>query len=394
MKNQNNNPNKIVVNVKITLGEQFQVNIKRDASIQNLKQKVKKIRGLPVNSQIIIFEGRHLENTDLLNSLLPATQSELNLLLLVNTQIPKKNKQKDEEPQINEKAPPQTFTFQPLPVEFYESSQAPILKISYEDQHRRVQFADASYLKLIELCTYFFGVKNPHRMVICYKDEDSDMIQISSDAELQYALTYHTNPTQNGLKILKLFFSVKQKKKTELSVESVQEQQSHDSNSSKTLQEGAVVLLTTQQEGNKLYLSLLGNKVVGSIEESQNAHWIVENAPQPNNNEQSSSQVILLSNPLFTSSKKKSHLRVAASGRVDHNGANGNYARFQVEYLPNGQIKLRSVGRSTEYPNHCSLGLVKKQATNTTEFVGVGDLPEDAPEAHLNVQFVSKTQII
>jgi hypothetical protein len=391
MKNQNNNPNKIVVNVKITLGEQFQVNIKRDATIKNLKQKVKNLRGLPIKSQIIIFEGRHLENTDLLNSLLPATQSELNLLLLVNSQIPKKNKQKDDESQIIEKAPPQTFAFQPLPLEFSESSQAPILKITYEDQHRRVQFADASFLKLIELCTYFFGVKNPHRMVICYKDEDSDMIQISSDAELHYALTYHTTSTQNGLKILKLFFSVKQKKKIDLVVDSVQEQQSHDSHS-KEIPHGAVVLLTTQHEGNKLYFSLLGNKLVGSSEESQNAHWVVENAPQPNNNEQSTHQVILLSNSLFTSSKKNSHLRVAASGRVDHNGANANWARFQIEYLPNGQIKLRSVGRSTEFPHNCLLGLAKKQTTNSTEFVGVGDLPEDAPEALLNVEFVSKTQ--
>lgn len=126
---------------------------------------------------------------------------------------------------------------------------------------------------------------------------------------------------------------------------------------------------------------------MGSSDESQNAHWVVKNAPQPNDEDPSSSQVIFLSNPLFTSSNNKiSHLRVAASGRVDHNGAKGNWARFRIEYLPNGQIKLRSVGRSSQHPDHCLLGLVKKQTTNATEYVAVGDLPEEAPEALLNVQ--------
>jgi len=152
---------------------------------------------------MFVFEGKQLQDTDILNSLLPPNQTELNLLLLVNNEQQNKNNNTNEE--IS------SFGFVPLPLEFVESSQAPIIKISFEDQHRRVQFDGASYSKLVELCTYFFGVKNPHRMVICYQDEDSDMIQISSDAELLYALTYHTKPTPNDLKILKLFFSLKKK---------------------------------------------------------------------------------------------------------------------------------------------------------------------------------------
>jgi len=334
---------------------------------------------------MFISEGKQLQDTEPLNSLLPLNQTELNLLLLINND---QTKTKDEMKNIiKEKEILHSFSFQPLPIEFDESSQAPILKISYEDQHRRVQFDGASYAKLIELCTYFFGIRNPHRMVICYQDEDSDMIQISSDAELLYALTYHTTPYSNGLKILKLFFSLKKKKlDAPLQADSVFEQSEQQQESQKKLKAGAVVLLTTKNFGEKVFLTLQGNQIVGrpSQDDSPNAQWLVEPVPKGKDTDESS-QVIFLSNPLFTTHNKKTHLRVNC-GRIDHTGGNGNWVRFHVEYLPNSQIKLRSVGRFAQHPDRCFLGIVKKQ----NEYVAVGDLPEDAPEAFFNFQVISK----
>jgi len=336
---------------------------------------------------MFVFEGQQLQNSFILNTILPPNQTELNLLLLFNNELPNKNN--NEENQFIQK---EIFGFAPLPLEFVESSQAPIIKISFEDQHRRVQFDGAAYSKLVELCTYFFGVRNPHRMVICYQDEDSDMIQISSDAELLYALTYHTKPTPNRLNILKLFFSVKKKKNEgaspieekalELRQQIIQQQQQPMENETqRKLKSGSLVVLKTNNFGG-LFLSLSGNRAVGCAEQSLNAQWLVKTVPKEKETE---SQVILLSNPVFTTNNKPSHLKVS-SGRVEHTGAVGHWARFCVKYLPNGQIQLRSVGRCHQHPDHSFLGIVKKQ----NEFVVVGDLPEGAPESLFNVHFVSK----
>jgi hypothetical protein len=386
MKNLPNASNKMTVNIKISLGEQFQVDIKKNATIRKLKQKVKKLRGFPINSQMFVCDGRQLQNTDSLSSLSNTNNlNELTLLLLINDE---QNKPKKDIP-IPEKEVQTPFTLQPLPLDFDASSQAPILKISFEDQHRRVQFEDASYSKLIELCTHFFGVKNPHRMVICYQDEDSDMIQLSSDAELSYALTYHTAPTPNGLKLLKLFFSVKQKKKAD----STSDQFSHldalpeETVAERSLRNGSIVILTSHQ--HQLYLSLSedSDRVVGSAELSPKAHWLVEFV-QSNKDQEDPTQIVLISNPAFTAhNSKKSHLRVAASGKVDHKGANGNWARFALQQVGNGQIKLRSVGRSIQHADRCLLGITKHQSQNGCH-EAVGDLTEDAPEALFNVQFV------
>jgi hypothetical protein len=388
MKNLPNACNKMTVNVKISLGEQFQVDIKKNATIRKLKQKVKKLRGLPINCQMFVCDGRQLQNTDSLSSLSNTNNlNELTLLLLINEE--QKNKPNKEIPIPEKEALAQTFTLQPLPLDFDASSQAPILKISFEDQHRRVQFEDASYSKLIELCTHFFGVKNPHRMVICYQDEDSDMIQLSSDAELSYALTYHTAPTPNGLKLLKLFFSVKQKKKAD----SASVQFSHldalteETSLERSLRNGSIVILTSLQDQLHLSLSEDSDRVVGNAELSPNAHWLVEFV-QTNKDQEDPNQLVLISNPAFTArNSKKSHLRVAASGKVDHKGANGNWARFALQHVGNGQIKLRSVGRSIQHADRCLLGITKQPSPNGCR-EAVGDLTEDAPEALFHVQFV------
>jgi hypothetical protein len=387
-------PNKILVNVKISLGEQFQVDIKQTATIKKLKQKIKKLRGLPVKCQMFISDGKQLQDTDILASILPINQTELKLLLVINEEQKKnkENKENKERKEFIEKETSQSLAIQPIPLEFDELSPAPSLKISFEDQHRCVQFSGTSYLKLTELCTYFFGVKNPHRMVICYQDEDSDMIQITSDAELSYALAYHTTKTQRGLKILKLHFSIKQKKNFDLPVIDdivVQDQtEQQQKESERKLKPGAIVFLSIEKEGNRQYLSLSGDQVLFSADHSPNSHWEVESASNGKENEGSCSQFILLSNPFFASSHNKSHLRVAASGRIDHKGAKGNWARFSVQYLPNGQVKLRSVGRSLHHPERCFFGLVSQK---TNRYVAVGNLPEDAPEALFNVHVISET---
>jgi hypothetical protein len=41
----------MTVNIKISLGEQFQVDIKKNATIRKLKLKVKKLRGFPKPTQ-------------------------------------------------------------------------------------------------------------------------------------------------------------------------------------------------------------------------------------------------------------------------------------------------------------------------------------------------------
>jgi hypothetical protein len=396
MKNQVT-PNKIIVNVKISLGEQFQVPIKKNATIKKLKQKVKKLRGLPAKCQMFIFEGKQLQNTDVLNYFLPFNQTELPLLLVVSEEETnkaiKQNKEIMENKVFIEKEsslPP--FAVQCLPLEFDEVSHSPILKISFEDQHRRVQFSNASYSKLTELCTYFFGVRNPHRMVLCYQDEDSDMIQISSDAELQYALAYHTTTTPNGLKLLKLFFSVRQKKKVDPAVAtSAEKELSLEPQPSHKLKDGESLFVTALKDGKLLHLAMSGDQVLCSADPSQHALWAVEIAPKgkEDSEEGASVEVILLSNPQFTTTNNnKSHLRITASGKVDHKGMKGPWARFAVQHLANGQVKLRSVGRSLEHPERAFLGIVKKLDTN--EYIAVGDLPEDAPEALLNIQAVSK----
>jgi len=152
---------------------------------------------------------------------------------------------------------------------------------------------------------------------------------------------------------------------------------------------GSVVILTSLQD--QLHLSLSeeqeSNKVIGCAELSPNAHWTVEVVQTTlSNKEQVSSQVILLSNPVFTQNLKKSHLRVAASGKVDHKGANGNWARFAVEYVGNDQVKLRCIGRSNHHTDRCLLGIVKHGSC----YEAVGDLTDDAPEARFCVQYVSK----
>jgi len=148
------------------------------------------------------------------------------------------------------------------------------------------------------------------------------------------------------------------------------------------LKSGSVVVLKTNSFGG-LFLSLSGNQAVGCAEQSSNSQWLVETVPKV---KEEGSQVIFLSNPAFTTNNNKhSHLKVAP-GKVVHTGATGNWVRFRVQYLPNGQIQLRSVGRCNKNPENSFLGIVKKQ----NGYVVVGDLPQNAPETLFNFYFVSK----
>jgi len=110
-------------------------------------------------------------------------------------------------------------------------------------------------------------------------------------------------------------------------------------------------------------------------EPRKNSLWVVEKAePKKKKNgkcESSSLETVDDGEEFFLSSKvqdhqkekdmkksKKNHLRVLPSGRVDHEGGRGAWARFSINAQPDGRVTLRSVGRSLRRQENNYLGII------------------------------------
>jgi len=103
-------------------------------------------------------------------------------------------------------------------------------------------------------------------------------------------------------------------------------------------------------------------------------------------NRRKEQQVIFLKNK---KAFKNKHLMATADGKLLHNGGNGKWARFVVEYPPvddgKTQIKLRAVGRSQVRGGQNSfVGVVEKEGQQ----VPCGSVVSDDQSANLTVDFV------
>jgi len=323
---------------------------------------------------------------------------------------------------------------------------SPVLKLSYEDQHRRIPFEGHSFQRLTSVCTLFFGVKNTRRMLFQYKDEDGDLVQISTDAELAYALQYcatNTNP-----RVLRLQFSLKQWKNKKGSPEDNQSSRdlctpnNADSNHEKVsttralpmkkLQEGDVIQLSNS---GGLHLVLSSNHsqeeeeefddddqeekrfkrkfkkmkpqfiVSAGSDDSEASQWIVEKAlPKKKKKNDSKNEGVNIDSKkddqeiFFLKNKKKStvdnsYLRVNQTGeKVVHKSGTGIWARFCVEYVgSSGCIRLRSVGRShlknADAAANAFLGIVQEASKSDASQVVRANLNKNDKRALFFVRF-------
>jgi len=468
--------------------EPLQVHVKTFGKAQQIKKKIKKQTGVPIFRQVLILAGRKVDNNERIVQLLSNTKElELTMFLVIDKAVPKpenclsskstidsgsevtsqQQQQHQEEAELlcgsndtrstssclgidnddnNHSIPEIEIT----PEVLVANRDAPVLKISYEDQHRRIPFEGHSFQRLTSLCTLFFGVKNTRRMLFQYKDEDGDLVQISTDAELAYALQFYA--TNTSPRVLRLQFSLRQCKYKRGSPED--NQSSPDLSTPNNVDINHERVLTTRalpmkklQEGDVIQLSNRGlhlvlssnnsqeereeDEVVADAEEekqskrkfkkmkpqfevsassddSEASHWIVEKAlPKKKKKNDNKDEGVNIGSQkddeeiIFLKNKKKSaiddsHLRVNPTGeRVVHKsiGGTGLWARFCVEYVASsGCIRLRSVGRShlknADAATNAFLGIVQEASKSDASHVVRANLNKDDKRALFNVRFI------
>jgi len=452
---------KVLVNIKRVASsspeEPLQVHVKMFGKAQQIKKKIKKQTGIPIMHQVLILTGRKVDNNERVSHLLSniKEKNELTMFLVVNkggsnSPLPSES--------IDTGAPEDLSQHQPeedvlrstngthstsslddknnnmdnLPIT--ASRGAPVLKLSFEDHHRRIPF-EGDFQQLTSLCTLFFGVKNTRRMLLQYKDEDGDLVQISTDAEFAYALEFYATNTKP--RVLKLKFSLKQCKnkryspednESSLDLSTPARDRSNQTRAlpiGRKLQEGNVIQLSSgrfhlalsennssqekdedeeeeaqEEKGSKKFKKMQPQFIVSaSSDDSEASQWIVEK-PLPKkmkkndkkdehanvDSQKEEPEIIFLKNKSL-SAIGNSHLSVNPTGeKVFHNGANGPWARLCVEYVgsSDGCIRLRSVGRSK----------LKKADAAANAFLGIvqskvrADLNKDDNRAIFNVRFI------
>jgi len=345
--------------------------------VQQIKKKIKKQTGVPVFQQVLILAGRKVENNERVVQLL-SNAKELTMFLVINKEASNSSSpsMSKEIPSIESSESVESASgnnsvsgIEITPEFLIAGRDAPVLKLSFEDQHRRIPFEGHSFNELTSLCTYFFGVKNTRRMLLQYKDEDGDLVQISTDTELAYALQYcatNTNP-----RVLRLQFSLRQCKNKISSPEDNQPL------SVRTLQEGDIIQLSN----GGLNLVLSENVVSARSDDSEASHWIVEK-PLPPASQKQEEAIIFLKNKTKDGA---SHLRSSMAGDgVDHDGGTGPWARLCVEYVSDcsRSIRLRSSCKKNEF-----LGIVHPAGANVSPVVR-SNLNKDDKGALFNVRLI------
>jgi len=306
-----------------------------------------------------------------------------------------------------------------------------IIKLSFEEHHRRLPFEhetgahDVSFQRLADACTQFFGIKNIYRMVVSYQDEDGDRVQLSTDAELAYALDHYTEKSSSsagGPPVLKLRFSVKPTKKQEEDASSVATPPASvpsDKESigiQRKLKDGDVIVLQAQREGATYNVAFCKKeqKIVAARQEEKkrplrkNVQWAVSKFIDESG--QDNEELFFLSckavegssdsdsNSEEVDAKKKpnkKNLRVLSNAIVTHKGGRGVWARFAVAQTssPDGQqvVTLRSVGRSKAHPGNNFLGITKnneKASASQRPFIVAGNLNQTSDDSKFILHFV------
>jgi len=65
-------------------------------------------------------------------------------------------------------------------------------KVQYGNEYRRFLYENTQYLPLLAQIKRLFGFSDPEDVILKYKDEDGDMVTISSDEELVFAIGLFT----------------------------------------------------------------------------------------------------------------------------------------------------------------------------------------------------------
>jgi len=288
-------------------------------------------------------------------------------------------------------------------------------------------------------------------MLLQYKDEDGDLVQISTDTELAYALQFYA--TNTNPRVLRLQFALRQWRNKKCSPEDNQSSRdlctpndadvNHKKVSTtralpmKKLQEGDVIQLSNF-EGLHLVLSSEHSQeereeekvdddddqeekrskkkckkttpqfIVGaSSDNSEASHWIVEKVlPKKkkkndskdegvNIDSQKDDEMIFLKNKM-KNAVENSHLRVNQTGeKVVHKsiGGTGPWARFRVDYFgSSGCIRLRSVGRSNlknaDAAANAFLGIVQEASKSDASHVVRANLNKNDKRALFHVRFI------
>jgi len=394
-----------------------------------LNKKIKMLQGVRVVDQVLsLTSGRALQDEETFHDLLLANPSletdGLKLEVIENPQFKRKCSPPRKSvviPNTEEAKIPETKS-QPQPELLYrESPSTVIVKLSFREHHRRIPFNSetVTYARLTELCTQFFGVKNVHRMQFSYVDDEGDKTQLSTDAELKYALEHFAkrSPKTDDAPVLKLVFTVKpvaakpeeksigvnppdatpcEEPKAELSAPVLLLQ-------GREVKDGDIVMLQAERDGQLLNLaySMKENKVVAARQPPtlppgvvrKNTQWIVEKVPSKQEKEATDSdagkEVFFLSCRCLSNKgqepKEKKNLRVLPNGQVNHKGGRGLWARFEILTSPEGKVSLRSVGRSVRHFENNFLGIVKN---NNKEFLVSANLDENSDDAKFTLQFV------
>jgi len=360
---------------------------------------------------------RELQPEEFLHALLSSDQFELKVSLIVTTNDlsgPRKKQSQKFEASSVAMVPSACLESHPNPIAPTSANMVTIIKLSFQDHHRRLPFehqaGNASYACLTDSCTQFFGVKNIHRMVLSYQDEDGDRVQLSTNAELAYALDHYAEKSAaNGnIPVLRLRFSVKSPPVLQIPsaiavppVVSEDESKSNPLPIQRRIQDGDVIVLQAQREGVLLNLAYCkkDQKVIAARQPQaansaekmffrKNAQWVVEKCdnaladPLETANED---KIFFLSCQMLRQEKAHSHLRVYPNGSANHEGGRGLWARFVITSHNDGQVTLRSVGRSKNHPENNFLGIAKN---NAQQFVVAGDLNENSDNAKFTLHFV------
>jgi len=455
-----------------------------NSNVRNIQRKIKNQQGIRMVDQTLLLlpSRRELQSDEGLHLLLPMDQFELNLFLGVAPPtsnegvVRKKCAQKkkfhgkafssssfaEESEGSNSVVPLQNLVDATTTIPSLSSkddddddnnnnnvavTKTSIIKLSFQEHHRRIPFehqvgAQASFARLAEACTQFFGVKNIHRMILSYQDEDGDRIQLSTDAELSYALDHYAEKKKkNGsLPVLRLCFSVKPVKKQDDDITSVlpsssfsavvpDEESTKKKSCQRKLQDGDVIVLQAQREGGAYNLAfckkdqtvIAARQPPPSTDEEEeekkkkkkclfrkNVQWVVSKCDKETDGDE---EAFFLSCKAYGSAattndsdssddlgnkKKKQqqrqpnlkkNLRVLSNANVNHGGGRGVWARFVIAQSIDGQVvTLRSVGRSKLHPENNFLGIVKNNNDNKT--VVAGDLNKNSDNTKFTLHFV------
>lgn len=210
------------------------------------------------------------------------------------------------------------------------------VKSCFEDDIRRVAFDGKDFNELKDKLAQLHGVKNAKNFILKYKDDEGDMISMTTDAELRYAVEF-----QMPGNLLKVSLVKKKEKEKVQSLNGLLPLSPATVPMMKLtpaphgLKDGQAILLCISKDSLNIdnekgcYLGITQDGKLGTkFPKDKPSHWIVEEVEGS----------ICLSSAM----NRNWHLRITDKGEVDHLGGKGKSARFIPE-IHGRKMAFRSV---------------------------------------------------